>query len=236
MKLSKETVEILKNFATINNSLVLKKGKTQRTIAPQATILAEASIVEELPVECAIYNLNQLLGVLSIQGDADIGFGEKSMAIRTGESIVTYFYSANIVKAAPEKRIVLAPETVTAEFMLKSDDIQQAIKAASVLGLPEIVLLGRDGRAFIGACDSRAKSSNGFELAVGKASANYRMLFRLENIKVMPRNYNVQLSSKGIAYFQSEAKDLSYWIPTEVMGASVAATTTREASSVPATV
>lgn len=230
MKLSKETIEIIKNFSIINNSLLLKKGKIQRTISPQKTILAQATISEDMPIDCAIYNLSQWLGVLALQGDADIAFGEKSMAIKNGASIVTYFYSSpENIMSPPDKKITLAAPDVTAAFTLKSEDLQQAIKAAAVLGLPEIVLFGRDGQAFIGACDVRSKTANGFELKIGRAESNYRMLFRVENIKVLPRAYSMQLSSR-LAYFQSEAKDLEYWAPIEVVTASAVGEKTSKAA------
>lgn len=221
MQLSKETVDILKNFAAINNSAVFKKGQAQRTVSIQKTILLEATIEQAFPRDFAIYDLAQFLSVLSLFDNPTLEFGEKNLTIKDAKSTTTYFYAApeNIVQPPP-KSIDLG--TVDATFTVDAGAMKAAVDAAGVMGLPEVFVSGRDGQAYIGATNTRSDTSNVFEYIVGKTDSNFRMVFQLENIKMMPRTYTVELASKGLAKFTSENNKLIYWIPVSANASSKA--------------
>ena len=72
MKLSDKTLVILKNFAGINNSILVKRGDSLRTISLAKNILAEANIKEEFPRDFAIYDLNQFLNGLGLHQDPEL--------------------------------------------------------------------------------------------------------------------------------------------------------------------
>ena len=216
MKFSKETTEILKNFATINPSLIFQPGKVQKTVSPQKTVLARANISENFDKEFAIYDLTQFISVMSMFEDPDVKFGTDTVVITNGNAKVNYRYAkSDLIQAPPAKEINLPSQEIT--FVIEAKALQSAMRAAGVLGLPEIAIVGKNKKAYFTALDSRQKDdiSNSFEYEVGESTVNYRMIFKLDNLKVLNREYEVRISSKGISHFRSTAGDVEYWIATE---------------------
>ncbi|MEK9696166.1 MAG: hypothetical protein VW270_10390, partial [Candidatus Poseidoniales archaeon] len=162
MKISKETSEVLKNFATINMSLLFKKGKTLRTVSPQKSVLAQVNVSEEFPQEFAIFDMNQFLSTFQAFEDPDINFSEKSLSISNGSggtAHLTYAAVENII-SAPEKDITLP--SVEVSIKIEEKAMSSALKMAGILDLPEVALVGRDGVAYLTAVDSRNQGSNRF--------------------------------------------------------------------------
>ncbi len=214
MKLSNETLEVLKNFASINMSVLLKPGNKVRTVSPQKTILAQATITETFPKECAIYDLNQFINTSAMFEDPEFDFNETSVKIKNGKAFATYGYaSIETITTPPEKDITLPSIDVT--FTIEKNAMAYALKAAGVMTLPEIALLGKDGIVSITAIDSRTDGGNVFNHPVGTSTMNYNMVFKVENLKLLPRDYDVTISAKGIANFKSKIGDVEYWIATE---------------------
>ena len=216
MKLSKQTNEILKNFASINPNMLFRPGNKQRTVSVGKSVMASAKISEEFPREIAIYDLNQLLAILHTFEDPDLNFTDKHIKITNGgdvTSIYTYTNKESII-SAPDKDINL-PSTDVA-FNLDAKALSGAFYAASVLNLPEIAFVGRDGNTYLSVLNHKDTSSHHWELLVGKAEKNYSMIFRTENIKnILGRNYEVSISSKGISKFASVSGDIVYYIAIE---------------------
>lgn len=214
MKLSKETTEILKNFATINPSLIFQAGTIQRTVSPQKTVLAKANVTESFDKEFAIYDLTQFISTVSMFEDPDLKLGDDTVTITNGKGRANIrFAKSDLIQAPPSKEINLPSAEIS--FALEAAALQSAIRAAGVLGLPELALLGRDGIAYLAALDSRNEGSNTFMYEVGKAEANYRMIFKIDNLKLLNRDYEVRVSSKGISHFASKTGDIEYWVATE---------------------
>lgn len=215
MKFSKETTELLTNFASINMSILIREGKKLRTISPQKNVMAIANIVEDMPKEFAIYDLKQFLGTISLFEDPDLDFGDKSVKISNGSGAFASFMFAakEAIVSASEKDIAVSNPEIT--FSLDNKSLSDALKAAGVLGLPEIAFVGKGGKTFLTAVDTRNDSAHTWEMPVGKSDAVYRMIFRLDNLKLLPRDYEVQISSKGISKFTSKAGDVTYYIAVE---------------------
>jgi hypothetical protein len=214
MKLSKGTLEVLGNFSDINQSVLFKKGKTIRTVSPAKTVLAEAKVAEEFTREAAVYDLKQFLNYVSAFEDADVSFTEQSVKITNGKSSGKYMYAAKEnISTPPDKDIVLP--SVDIEFTMDKSMFSSVQKAASVLGLPEMILVGKSGKAFLTTSDSKNPSSHNFEYPIGEATGDYKMIFKMDNLKILPRDYKVKVSAKGIAHFASSTGDVQYWIATE---------------------
>ena len=214
MKLSKETTEILKNFAAINPSLVFQSGSIQRTVSPQKTVLAKAKLIENFDKDFAIVDLSQFISTVSMFEDPDLKLSDDSVVISNGKAkSVLRFGNPNLIQTPPNKEISLPSEEIS--FTLEANALKSALRAAGVLALPEIALVGRAGKAYLAALDSRNDGSNTFEYEVGEAKANYRMVFKIENLKILDRDYEVRVSAKGISHFKSTADDVEYWIATE---------------------
>ena len=145
MKLSDNTLTVLKNFAGINNSILVKEGNRLRTISVAKNILAEAEITEEFPREFAIYDLNQFLNGLGLHQDPDLDFAEEShITIREGKRRVKYFYAdPNVIISPPDKEIQLPSQDVC--FQLDSVTLEKLIKAAGVYQLPDLSAVGEAG-------------------------------------------------------------------------------------------
>jgi len=215
MKLSDSTLTVLKNFAGINNSILVKEGKKLRTISVAKNILAEANILEEFPRDVAIYDLNQFLNGLSLHADPDLDFTPDSyITIKEGKRRVKYFYAdPQVIVAPPEKEINLPTEDVC--FQLDSTALDKLLKAAAVYQLPDLSAIGENGVVKLVVRDKKNDTSNEYAVVVGETDAVFTFNFRVENIKIIPGAYNVVVSSKLLSKFSNTQYDLQYYIALE---------------------
>ena len=215
MKLSEKTFTLLKNFATINNSVLVKKGSKLRTISIAKNILAEATVNEEFPRDFAIYDLNQFLNGLGLHQDPELDFTEESyLNIREGKRRVQYFFAdPAVIISPPEKEINLPSEDV--HFQLDSITLEKLLKAAAVYQLPDLSAVGEAGVVKLVVRDKKNDTSNEFAIVVGDTDKEFVFNFKVENIKIIPGAYNVVVSQKLLSKFTNESLDLKYFIALE---------------------
>ena len=215
MKLSDNTLALLKNFAGINNSILVKQGNQLRTISVAKNILAEADINEEFPRDFAIYDLNQFLNGLGLHQDPDLDFTEESyLSIKEGKRRVKYFYAdPNVIISPPDKAIQLPSEDVC--FQLDSTSLEKLVKAAAVYQLPDLSAVGENGVIKLVVRDKKNDTSNDFAVVVGETDSEFVFNFKVENIKVLPGTYEVVVSSKLLSRFTSTNHDLCYYVALE---------------------
>jgi len=215
MKLSDNTLTILKNFAGINNSILVKEGTKLRTISVAKNILAEADIKEEFPRDFAIYDLNQFLNGLSLHADPDLDFKEESyLSIREGKRRVKYFFAdPNVIIAPPEKEINLPSQDVC--FQLDSASLEKLVKAAAVYQLPDLSAVGEAGVIKLVVRDKKNDTSNEYAIVVGETDQEFTFNFKIENIKIIPGAYDVVVSSKLLSQFTNTRYNLTYYIALE---------------------
>ena len=215
MKLSDNTLTILKNFAGINNSILVKEGTKLRTISVAKNILAEADIKEEFPRDFAIYDLNQFLNGLSLHADPDLDFKEDSyLSIREGKRRVKYFFAdPNVIIAPPEKDINLPSQDVC--FQLDSASLEKLVKAAAVYQLPDLSAVGEAGVIKLVVRDKKNDTSNEYAIVVGETDQEFTFNFKVENIKIIPGAYDVIVSSKLLSQFTNTRYNLKYYIALE---------------------
>lgn len=216
MKLSDNTLTILKNFAGINQSILVKRGSKLRTISIAKNILAEAEITEEFPRDFAIYDLNQFLNGLSLHKDPDLDFSEEShITIREGKRRVKYFYAdSNVIVSPPEKEISLPSEDIC--FQLENSSLEKLVKAAAVYQLPDISAIGAAGVIRLVVRDKKNDTSNEYSIVVGESNREFTFNFRVENLsKIFSGAYDVVISSKLLSHFKNNSHNLSYWIALE---------------------
>ena len=215
MKLSDQTLTILKNFAGINNSILVKKGLQLRTISVAKNILAEARIEEEFPRDFAIYDLNQFLNGLGLHQDPELDFKEESyLDIREGKRRVKYFFAdPAVIISPPEKNIDLPSEDV--HFQLDSITLEKLLKAAAVYQLPDLSAVGEAGVVKLVVRDKKNDTSNEFAIVVGETDKEFVFNFKVENIKIIPGAYDVIVSQKLLSKFTNESLDLKYFIALE---------------------
>ena len=215
MNLSDKTLTILKNFAGINNSILVKEGNQLRTISIAKNILAEAQIDEDFPREFGIYDLNQFLNGLGLHQDPDLDFSPESyISIKEGQRRVKYFYAdPNVIVAPPEKEITLPSEDV--HFQLESLSLEKLLKAAGVYQLPDLSAVGEAGVVKLVVRDKKNDTSNEFAVIVGETDKEFVFNFKVENIKIIPGAYDVVVSSKLLSRFTNTQHDLKYFIALE---------------------
>ena len=215
MKLTDSTLTVLKNFAGINNSILVKQGSKLRTISVAKNILAEADISEDFPKDVAIYDLNQFLNGLSLHQDPNLDFSEDSyLTIREGKRRVKYFYAdPQVIISPPEKEISLPTEDVC--FQLESVTLEKLLKAAAVYQLPDLAAVGEAGVVKLVVRDKKNDTSNEFAVVVGETDKEFTLNFKVENIKIIPGAYDVVISSKLLAKFTNSSYNLIYYIALE---------------------
>ena len=215
MKLSENTVTLLKNFSNINQSILFKQGSSLRTISVMKNILAEATISEELPKDFGIYDLNQFLNGLSLHNNPDLDFSNDGyVVIREGRSRSRYFFAdPNVIICPPEKSITLPTEDVS--FELSTSQLDKLMKAASVYQLPDLSAIGGEGVVKLVVRDKKNETSNDFAEVVGETNGKFTFNFKVENIKLIPGSYDVVVSQKLLSKFTCREHDLTYYIALE---------------------
>ena len=215
MKLSDKTLSLLKNFSTINQSILFKQGTKLRTISVMKNILAEATISEELPRDFGIYDLGQFLNGLSLHNNPDLDFHEDSyVVIKEGRSRSKYFFAdPQVIVTPPERPMNLPSEDVT--FDLSTEQLDKLLKAAAIYQLPDLAVVGANGVVKIVVRDKKNDTSNDFAITVGETDKQFSFNFKVENIKILPGNYEVVVSSKLLSRFSSKNQDLTYFIALE---------------------
>ena len=215
MKLSDKTLSLLKNFSTINQSILFKMGTKLRTISVMKNILAEATISEELPKDFGIYDLGQFLNGLSLHHNPDLDFQDDSyVVIKEGRSKSKYFFAdSNCIVIPPEKTLTLPSEDVT--FDLSTDQLDKLLKAAAIYQLADLSVVGGEGVVKVLVRDKKNETSNDFSIIVGETDATFSFNFKVENIKILPGNYEVVCSKNNLSRFTSKNQDLTYFIALE---------------------
>jgi len=214
MKISTNTRDVLKNFSTINSGIRVKQGNKIETISNMKNILAVATISEEFPKNFAIYNLPEFLGATSLLEDPDFQFNDASLSIADDSSSLSYFYASEGMVVAPDKIITMPDADIS--FDISTQLLSDLNKAASVLGVNDLVLESDGTKVTLTVKDKKNTTSNTFSRTVGEGNGDtYTMYFKIENLKVLEGSYAVQVSSKGISHFQNKDIELEYFIALE---------------------
>jgi hypothetical protein len=213
MKLSNGTINVLKNFSTINQNLVIKEGSDISTMSAMKNIVAKAKVEEDFTKEFAIYDLNEFLSALSLFGTPDLDFQDDYVVITEEGSAksLKYWYSDPSVVTTPTKDITMPSNEVKFDF--SSDSLAEITKAASVIGAPDMVL--ENGKLRV--TDKKNTTANDYatELDVPDSDVKYKFWFKVENLKLLPGSYSVEVSSKNISRFSNSNVDIEYYIALE---------------------
>ena len=218
MKLSSETIDVLKNFSNINQNILVKEGNVVRTMSVMKNILAEAKINEPFPKEFGIYDLTEFLGVMTLASDADIEFDNDSfLTINGGSAKIKYFFSDPSILISPPDTFN-APET-DVNFVISQETMQNILKASAVMQLPDVVINKTQGDepATISVTDLKNVTSNSFSETIDdRATEGFDFNFKAENLKMIPGNYDVNVSTQAlVSHWDNTVKDIDYWIALE---------------------
>lgn len=215
MKLSDNTLAILKNFSGINQSILFKEGSSLRTMSVTKIILAEATIAETFPKDFGIYDLNQFLNGLNLHQTPELDFeNDRYVVIREGKSRSKYFFAdASLIVTPPNKEITLPSEDVC--FNLNTQQLDKLLKAAAIYQLPDLSVVGEAGVVKLVVKDKKNNTSNDFSIVVGETNSIFTFNFKVENIRILPGSYEVVISQQLLSRFTSTDRDLKYYCALE---------------------
>ena len=212
MNLSEHTIAVLKNFAQINQNLVIKKGKTLMTMSSMKNIVAKANIEEDFPKEVAIYDLNEFLASLSLFKSPTLDFQDQYLTMTEGSNKIKYFYSDPSVVQSPSKMLTMPDPEV--KFTINSSDLSKMKRAAGVINAPDMVLEKNGSGTFLTAKNAKNDTANTYSTdIVVEGDGTYKFYFKVENLKIMDGDYNVQISSQNISHFSGN--NIEYFIALE---------------------
>ena len=215
MKLSETTINLLKNFSTINQSLLFKKGNKLSTISVMKNIMAEATIDEELPKDFGIYDLGQFLNGLGLHNSPELNFeADNYVVIKEGRMRSKYFFAdPSVIVLPPEKPLTVPTEDAT--FELSTDQLDKLLKAAAIYQLADLSVVGEGGVVKVVVRDKKNDTSNDFSIVVGETESEFSFNFKVENIKILPGTYDVVVSKKLLSRFTCQNYNLKYYIALE---------------------
>jgi hypothetical protein len=216
MKFDDRTLTVLKNFASINSGVVLKKGKVQKTISPDMTILAEATIEDDMPETFGIYDLNQFLGNVTTLSNPEMTFSTESVVMKDGELELNYYScSQNLIVSPPDgKDLVMKDADVT--FNLPNVTLSKLMKLSAMNDLPNITVLGKNGEIRLQTHEMKNDTSNFASTKIGDYSGkDFSVTFKTENLKLIPDDYEVQIKIGGFSCWSNKSGTLKYFISME---------------------
>ena len=211
MKLSKETTALIKNFASINSNLLLKSGNKLATISAQKNVMADATVSETFP-DFGIYDLNEFLGAMSLFEDPELDFSEKYVTIKQGSMSIKYFAADASVLTAPQKSITFPDAEI--QFNISAAMLSMVQRTSSVLRASDLTIVGDGSTITAVVGDKKNATGNSFSEPVGSTDKTFKVNLKVENLKMLPGDYTVSISSKKISRFKG-AGDLVYYVAVE---------------------
>ena len=202
MRIHSQTIQVLKHFSEIHKSLTIPVGNTITTITPQKTVVARAITPTSFERQFTIYDLKRFLSVASLLGDdADFDFRDGSVVIRNHGQVATYTYADDaVIKTKPPQGEIKMP-SLDAEFKLSQADLKGLRRAAAVLGLPQIAVIGEDGAIMLKVIDVTNPLADTYSITVGETNQLFTAILKLENLILYPDDYHVVVTRRGMAKF-----------------------------------
>jgi hypothetical protein len=213
MKLSKDTVGLFKNFAGINSNLLLKQGNKLATISTQKNVMSDTVVTETFPADFGIYDLNEFLGAMSLFDDPELDFSDKYVTIKEGGASIKYFAAEIGNLVVPQKAIVFPEAEI--EFTLTATMLNMIQKTSSVLRATDLQIVGDGSKMVIQVGDKKNATGNTYNAQVGSTDKEFKVNLKVENLKMLPGDYLVSISSKKISRFKATSSELVYYVAVE---------------------
>ena len=218
MELSENTLNVLRNFSGINQNILIKSGTNLKTISEARNVVATADVTEEFPKDFGIYDLNEFIGVMGLVDSPSLKFEDDFVTVSdsSGRSKVKYFYAAEETLTSPTKDVTMPEADV--KFTLDNDTLNKLKKAASTLGHSEVSIKAKDGVLSLSVVENQNATSNAFSIDIDgefKQDAVFNFIISISNLKILPGDYEVEISSKLITQFKNKELPLTYWIALE---------------------
>jgi hypothetical protein len=218
MELSENTLQILRNFSGINQNLLIKSGSNIKTISEARNVVATADVTENFEKDFGIYDLSEFIGVMGLVDTPTLKFEDDFVTVSdsSGRSKVKYFYAAEETLTSPAKDVTMPDGDV--KFTLDNETLNKLKKAASTLGHSEVSIKANNGVLSLSIVESQNVTSNAFSIDIDgdfKQDAVFNFIISISNLKILPGDYDVEISSKLITQFKHKELPLKYWIALE---------------------
>jgi hypothetical protein len=215
MKLSENTLSVLKNFSSINSGIVLQKGNLQKTISPEKSILVEAEVEDVLPEQFGIYDLNQFLGNISTLNNPDLTFTDNAVLMNDGDITFNYYScSTNLIVSPPDKELKL--KQVDVSFSLTNAILTKLLRLAAMNNLTHLSVVGKKGEIRLQTHEKANDTSNHASFKLNDYNGeDFSASFKVENIKLIPGDYDVEIQLGAFAKFVSKSGKIKYFIALE---------------------
>lgn len=216
MKITKQFIEILKNYVTINSSILFKPGNRISTISPLKNIISISDVDTEITNEFAIYDLSEFIGITSIIEDANVEFTDSQIIIKGNRKTLKYtFANPNVIVCSPYKTIDINPEDIITQFPLSYNEFNNISRASAILHTNDVVISGNSGMIEVAVGDVKNKTSSNYSLSIEPSKffdIDFRKVFDIENFRLMHKDYIVSIPNKNLIEFKTSDESLSYWI------------------------
>lgn len=213
MKLTKETQNLLKNYASINANLLLREGNKLSTMSENKTIISEVTVAENFPQNFGIYDVNEFLAVLTLFSDPDLAFSNDTVIVKEGKNQIIYKAAEETTLKTPSKSIQFPEAEIN--FSLSSADLEHITKSAGILKVSDVSFIGKDGKLTALVIDKKNPLTNKFEIDVGTTDKVFQANMKIENFKMIPGSYDVSIAKMKICRFKSTTNDLTYYVAVE---------------------
>jgi len=204
MQFSEQTLTVLKSFASINKSILMQPGSVLKTITPEKTLVAQATIPDQIPGTACIYDLSRFLSILSLHEAPEVEFGDKYFVITEGKRRTKYaFADVSMIHTPPDKEITIPSADV--QVNVTWNDLQSVLKAAGVLQFTEVAFVGQEGKVFLKAVDTSSPNADDYGIEIGETADEFSIVIKTDNLKLLPQDYQVTLCAKGISEFKGDS-------------------------------
>lgn len=218
MELSENTLNVMKNFSNINPNIMIREGNVLKSMSEGRNVLSRAEVTESFPKDFGIYDLNEFISVLGLVDVPRLKFDDEYATISdsTGRSKVKYFFSPEETLTSPQKDVTMP--AVDVSFVLTNDTLNKLRRASSALGHSEVSITNNNGILNLSIVDTKNSTSNAFSIDVDgefPSDAQFNFILSIANLKILPGDYKVDISSKLITQFTHKEMNVQYWIALE---------------------
>lgn len=213
MKISKKTIELLKNFANINPNLMIKQGNRLATITAHKNVMASVTVDESFPNDFGIYDLNEFLGAVSLFEDPDFTFSASDVKIKQDKNSIKFGAADASVLSTPSKEIVFPESDI--DFTVSASNLAMIQKTSSILRGSDLSISGDGSKITATVLDKKNPALNTYSLELGATDKTFNVFLKVENLKMLPGDYAVSVSKKKISRFKATGSDLVYYVAVE---------------------
>jgi len=208
MKLTKNTLTVLKNFSGISNMLRIRPGSTLLTATESRSLVAQANVEEVFENDLGIYDLSQFLGAVTLLGEPDIEFGTQTITMKDGNRTINLPSGSIKVVEGPKNFPMIRPPIVT--FPFTADLLSRILKSASILSAPDFLVAGDGEVVSVQVLDNKKSSGGSFIQPVGQSDKTFQAIVRVETLQLIPSDYEAFICDKRMIVFKSQSLDLTY--------------------------